>query len=146
MKEFKEKKLKGIDELDDIKYSIQQLNRIENGNKTPVSKQASYESRQKGGLTNKKTGHISELGKKYGALNALKGGTTQEIRLMGAKAMAKKSSRIVLQFDLDGNFIKEWPSTQECNRNGFAASSVSKCCNGKLKKAYGFIWKYKDSI
>ena len=145
MKEFNMKPLKGLEDLADDKYSIKQLNRINNGNTTPVSKQASYASRQKGGLTNKKTGHISNLGKKYGAINALKGGTTQEVRLLGAKAMAKKSSKIVLQYDLEGNFIKEWASIQECGRNGFSVSSICRCCNNKANQAKGFIWKYKNN-
>lgn len=55
-----------------------------------------------------------------------------------------KKSKPVLQFDLDGNFIKEWPSMREIQRQlGFYQSSISLCCNGKLKKAYGYIWKYK---
>jgi hypothetical protein len=143
MKEFKTKPLIGLEELDDKKYSIQQLNRIENGKNTSIVIQASYESRQKGGLTNKETGHISELGKKWGAINVLKGGTTQEIRLMGAKAMAQKSSRIILQFDLDGTLIKEWNSMNDAKRAGYAISSISRCCNGKLKSTQGFIWKFK---
>ena len=54
----------------------------------------------------------------------------------------KKLSKKVLQFTLDGEFIREWPSTAECERNGFNHSAVSACCNGKLKSAYGFKWCY----
>ena len=53
-------------------------------------------------------------------------------------------SKVVFQYDLNGNFIKEWPSTMEVERRlGFANTHISACCLGKLKQSYGFIWKYK---
>ena len=55
-----------------------------------------------------------------------------------------KTSKKVLQFSKTGELIREWLSTQECGRNGFCQSVVWKCCNGKRKTAYGFIWKYKE--
>ena len=56
----------------------------------------------------------------------------------------KKLSKIVLQFTLDGEFVREWKSTRECERNGFNHQHVAACCNGKLKTYKGFIWKYKE--
>lgn len=56
-----------------------------------------------------------------------------------------KISKPILQFDLDGNFIKEWSSTREIERIlGFYHSNVSWCCTNKIKSAYNYIWKYKD--
>ena len=55
-----------------------------------------------------------------------------------------KTSKKVLQFTLNGEFIREWPSTAECERNGFDSSFVSSCCRGKYKSAYGYIWRYKE--
>lgn len=49
----------------------------------------------------------------------------------------------VLQYDLEGNFIREWKSTAECGRNGFKQGAVAACCRGELKKYKDFIWKYK---
>ena len=55
----------------------------------------------------------------------------------------KSSSKPVLQFDLDGNFIAEYPSTREVERQlGFYHTFISSNCNGKNKSAYGFKWKY----
>ena len=51
-------------------------------------------------------------------------------------------SKTVLQYTLDGEFIREWPSTQECGRNGFTQQSVVRCCNGKRKTHKGFKWCY----
>ena len=66
-----------------------------------------------------------------------------------AKAISKamtngKLSKPVLQFTLDGEFIREWPSTREIERQlGFDNSAVGRCCLGKQKTAYGFRWMYK---
>ena len=53
-----------------------------------------------------------------------------------------KCSKKVLQFSLSGEFIREWPSIMECERNGFKHSAVSRCCNGKLPHYKGFRWEY----
>lgn len=58
---------------------------------------------------------------------------------------AKTNSKVVLQYSLDGVFIKEWQSTKEVQRQlGFC--HISECCNGhpKYSHAYGYIWRYKD--
>ena len=54
----------------------------------------------------------------------------------------QKKSKRVLQFTLSGEFIREWPSTAECGRNGFTQSAVCNCCNGKLPHYKGFRWEY----
>ena len=61
------------------------------------------------------------------------------------KRNVEYSSKPVIQYNLDGNFIKEWKSLADIHRElGFKKSSISKCCLGKQKTAYGFIWKYKE--
>ena len=58
---------------------------------------------------------------------------------------AKKLSKVVLQFDLNDNFIKEYQSAHQVERElGFTFQYISACCNGKFKTAYGFKWKYKN--
>ena len=61
-----------------------------------------------------------------------------------AKVAAAKS-KPVQALDKNGNVVMEFPSTQEAQRQyGFHASNICKCCNGKLKTAYGYIWKFKE--
>ena len=54
--------------------------------------------------------------------------------------------KAVLQYSLDGEFIKEWPNAYAAshglgmNINGY----IGLVCKGKKKSAGGFIWKYKD--
>lgn len=50
----------------------------------------------------------------------------------------------VFQYDLEGNFIKEWSSMTLANKEiGIDKSQISCCCKGKNKTAGGFKWKYK---
>ena len=53
-----------------------------------------------------------------------------------------KKSKAVLQYDLKGNFIKEFPSIREVYRET-GIYSIEKVCKGQRKTAGGFIWKYK---
>lgn len=55
-----------------------------------------------------------------------------------------KLSKRVLQLTLDGELIKEWPSTRECGRNGFRHSNVAACCRGEISHYKGFLWMYYD--
>ena len=52
-------------------------------------------------------------------------------------------SKPVLQLSLDGDLIREWPSTRECGRNGFNQGNVAACCRGELPHYKGFLWMYK---
>ena len=49
----------------------------------------------------------------------------------------------VLQYDLDGNFIKEWNSIAEAESTLNLTTSISNVCRGELNTAGGFQWIYK---
>ena len=53
-------------------------------------------------------------------------------------------SKRVLQLSLSGELIREWPSIQECGRNGFNQGAVWLCCNGKKPQYKGFKWMYAE--
>lgn len=56
-----------------------------------------------------------------------------------------KGSKIVIQYDLDGNKIKEFPSAVVASKEtGTDDSSISNVCCGREKTANGFIWKFKE--
>ena len=57
--------------------------------------------------------------------------------------VAEKLSKPVLQYTLDGQFVREWESTAECVRNGFNRRNVWMCCQGKRQTHKGYIWKFK---
>lgn len=48
----------------------------------------------------------------------------------------------VLQYDLHGIFLKEWPSQRSVLDE--LGISVNACCKGRQKTAGGFQWKYSD--
>lgn len=50
----------------------------------------------------------------------------------------------ILQYDLNGNFIKEWDSIKDAEVN-LNIHSISSVCNKKLKSAGGFFWAFKES-
>ena len=55
-----------------------------------------------------------------------------------------KNSKPIIQYDLEGNFIKEWPSiTEASNLLKINLVCISMVCSNKLKTAGNFIWKYK---
>lgn len=59
--------------------------------------------------------------------------------------IAKALSKPVIQYTLDGKFIKEWASTREIGRQlGVYHSNIVSCCNGKRKQFNGYIWRYKQ--
>ena len=59
------------------------------------------------------------------------------------KRMIKKRCKPVVQYTLDGQFVREWESTNECYRNGFNQGAVAACCRGERKTYKGFLWEYK---
>lgn len=79
----------------------------------------------------------------------ISGITKEDIRIRANEKIGKSKSKAVLQFDTNNNFIKEWPSATEAGKfygkakNPYA--TIAKACNGNLKTAYGYIWKYKES-
>jgi len=51
----------------------------------------------------------------------------------------------VCQYDLEGNFIKEWENIKSINLDiKITFNTISKACIGLVYKAYGFLWRYKD--
>ena len=56
----------------------------------------------------------------------------------------EKRSIPILQFTKSGEFMKEWPSLSEAQRQlGIAHSNICNCLKGYRKSAGGFVWRYK---
>lgn len=68
--------------------------------------------------------------------------TSNYNRKVGGKNTSSAIQKQIVQYDLDGNFIKIWNNMAEIERSGIApASSVSHCC---IKKTYSknYQWRY----
>ena len=69
---------------------------------------------------------------------------SEEHRQKLSDAWVKK---VVLQYDLDGNFIREWNSVREIAKAyNCTGAAIRMCCIGKNSKSAGFVWKYKDEV
>lgn len=83
----------------------------------------------------------------------------QSLRLKGRKNtwLAKKQSpefiekrflkirKSIIQYSLEGNFIKEWISATEIeNKLGYNMDTIGDCVKGKRENYKNYIWKYKD--
>lgn len=65
--------------------------------------------------------------------------TKEKIRQSNLKRLG---GRTIHQYDLNGIFVAEYSSLNEIVRKtGYDIGKLSKCCNGKCKTGYGFIWK-----
>ena len=53
------------------------------------------------------------------------------------------SSKKILQYDLEGNFIKEWVGIAETSRTlGISSSNITNVCRGKYSTCGKFVWRY----
>ena len=69
----------------------------------------------------------------------------QATREKCSKAAAEKCSKPVLQFTRQGEFVKEYPSTCEAERQTkIPKSNISRCCLEKRKSAGKYLWRFKE--
>lgn len=62
-----------------------------------------------------------------------------------SKNSGKDKNKTILQFSLDGKFIKVWESATIINKElGFSHSYIDACARGLYKQADGYIWKFKE--
>jgi hypothetical protein len=59
---------------------------------------------------------------------------------------AEKRRRKVIQYSLNGDFIKTWNGIRMAGRacGDTKGTHITNCCTGKANKAYGYIWKYAE--
>jgi len=57
----------------------------------------------------------------------------------------QKGRRNIHQLTIEGEFIKEWVSLREIERElGYFRANISPCLKGEFKQAYGFDWVYSE--
>jgi len=65
--------------------------------------------------------------------------------LKQSKEHIEKRMKLINQYDLKGNFIKEWLGATTISKElNISADNITSCCRDKSKTAGGFIWKYKS--
>jgi len=96
---------------------------------------------------------ISKSGKKHNPIHSM----AKSIRQKGIKhnynykhtedaknRISKSEMKCIIQYNLNGNYIKEWESIKEASIVlGICSSSISSCCLKKIKKAGNYKWTFK---
>lgn len=71
----------------------------------------------------------------------------KETKIKKCKARTTKLSKPVLQFSIDGIFIKEYNSIREAEtETGLYAGNIIDCCKRRQKTTHGYIFKYKEDV
>ena len=87
--------------------------------------------------------HINGI-KDDNRIENLEWNTYQENNIHALKNELRKQNKIILQYDLDNNFIKEYKSIEDAGDITHThKGSISEVCHSKRKTAGGFIWKLK---
>lgn len=56
------------------------------------------------------------------------------------------NSKPIIQYTIQGEIVSEWQSVTECERKtGYDKAAINRCCLGKQKTSYGYIWKHKEA-
>lgn len=81
-------------------------------------------------------GYNIELGGYNGKVNKQ---TIEKIR----NSVVENQGKSILQYDLDGNFIREWNSISEASRESkLSIQNIMCCLKYKSKRAGNYIWRY----
>ena len=109
-----------------------------------ATKEGRLKGGQKGGEWTIQSGHIKKLnslgGKAIAKINK-ENGHEIKWRMKGVQS----NSIVVEQRDMDGNIVNEFISAREADRQtGINQSSIIKCCKGKVKRAGGYTFNYKE--
>lgn len=60
--------------------------------------------------------------------------------------LAKLRWKKVIQYDMNGNFIREWDSIKEASYTlGIRPTGISSCCTKRYSQSGGFVWRYKNN-
>lgn len=92
--------------------------------------------------TNNNISNLEYVTKSENQLHAIKLGLRSKSPMTGRFGADSPKSRTILQYDLNGNFLKMWVGISETARIlGVDYKSISCCINGHNKSAYGYMWR-----
>lgn len=77
--------------------------------------------------------------------HAIRTGLREKISYKPPKGDANKSSKPIVQYDLNGNFVKRWECQSDAARfYKCDTSRLVNCAKGREPSAKGFIWRYVE--
>lgn len=108
-----------------------------------IGKKHTEETKQKLSIQRKLLG-MSEAHKKILAISRIgKMNHSEETKLKMSNSQPNK--RIVLQYDLEGNFIKEWSSIINASKAlNISSAAIVRYLKGQILEPKKFKWKYKN--
>lgn len=68
----------------------------------------------------------------------------KNLKSISGKTIKNLTKRSVLQFDKEGNLIREWDCISDAARAlKLRQGCISNCCSGRSYSSGGYVWKYK---
>lgn len=93
-------------------------------------------------IANSQTGKKDSLETKLKKRNAQLG---EKSHLYGKRGKDNRFSKPILQYNKNGELMKEYENAEEAYRiTGIASSHIRECCNGLRKTSGGYCWKFKN--
>lgn len=69
----------------------------------------------------------------------------EQNRIKGRRKYFDDNKKLILQYDLEGNFIKEWESAVDAGKElNILYPNINASCKKSNLIAYGYLWKYKE--
>lgn len=88
-----------------------------------------------------------ELGYNINPTSSSRLGTTQSENSIRKSVLNNPNRKEILQFDFNGNFIKEWESSANAAKNlNLYKSGIHKCCKNYSDYCGNYIFIYKDDL
>jgi hypothetical protein len=140
---FDKKEASDLEDSLNIKYGYKRdPNKYDERNYSEMGKSANltYEQRSKGGRN--ATPNLIKWTKNNNAKRFKENPELLKNWIKGGQLCNEKRKKIVLQFDLKGNLIKEWPSRASVYTE--MKIHIHHALKNKAKTAGGYVWKYKS--
>jgi hypothetical protein len=107
-----------------------------------ANKGRKYSDEAKLKISNSHLGNTYKKGKKLSDESKLKISIAKKGRPRSDSFRINRS-KPVIQYDLQGNFIKEWIGAKQAMKE-LKINNIHSCTNNRHKTAGGFIWKFKE--
>ncbi|MBR3242666.1 MAG: GIY-YIG nuclease family protein [Parasporobacterium sp.] len=87
--------------------------------------------------------HLAELGRRQFSTYESKQAVSERMKKMFAEHPEKKATKAIRQYNLNGNYLRDWESAVLAEKDGgYDRKKISSCLTGHQKSACGYLWRY----